>query len=75
MRYYKVICPRGHVGTKRYATITFYFAAENALSAMDKGKRMGGIKHSRMPLSCQEITVDEYRANLTRNAYVAAYAK
>lgn len=75
MRYYKVMCPRGHVGIKRYAIITFYFEAPNALSAMEKGRRMGGVKHSRMPLSCVEITKEEYNLNRKRNAYEAAFAK
>ena len=75
MRYYKVICPLGHMGTKRYALIIFYFEACNILSAMEKGRKMGGVKHSRMPLSCVEITKEEYNLNRERNAYKAAFAK
>lgn len=69
------MCPRGHVGTKQYALITFYFEATNALSAMEKGRKMGGVKHSRMPFSCVEITKEEYDLNRKRNAYEAAFAK
>ena len=58
------MCPRGHVGIKRYAIITFYFEAPNALSAMEKGRKMGGVKHSRIPLSCVEITKEEYELAL-----------
>lgn len=75
MRYYKVMCPRGHVGTKRYATITFYFASPDALTAMERGRRMGGVKHSRMPLSCVEISKEEYDLNRAKNAYETAFAK
>lgn len=75
MKFYKVLCPRGHVGTKRYATITFYFAAQNAWTAMERGRKMGGVKHSRMPLSCVEITQEEYEQNRRRNAYEAAFAR
>ncbi len=75
MKFYKVLCPRGHVGTKRYATITFYFAAQDAWTAMERGRKMGGVKHSRMPLSCVEITQEEYEQNRRRNAYEAAFAR
>lgn len=75
MRYYKVMCPFGHMGTKRYALITFYFEAPNALAAMEQGRKMGGVKHSRMPLSCLEITKEEYNLNHKRNAYEAAFVK
>ena len=75
MKFYKVLCPRGHVGTKRYATITFYFAAQDAWTAMERGRRMGGVKHSRMPLSCVEISQEEYEQNRYRNAYEAAFAR
>lgn len=75
MKFYKVLCPRGHVGTKRYATITFYFAAQDAWTAMERGRKMGGVKHSRMPLSCVEISREEYEQNRYRNAYEAAFAR
>ena len=75
MKFYKVLCPRGHVGTKRYATITFYFAAQDAWTAMERGRKMGGVKHSRMPLSCVEISQEEYEQNRCRNAYEAAFAR
>lgn len=75
MKFYKVLCPRGHVGTKRYATITFYFAAQDAWAAMERGRKMGGVKHSRMPLSCVEISQEEYEQNRRRNAYEAAFAR
>lgn len=75
MKFYKVLCPRGHVGTKRYATITFYFAAQDAWTAMERGRKMGGVKHSRMPLSCVEISQEEYEQNRYRNAYEAAFAR
>lgn len=75
MKFYKVLCPRGHVGTKRYAIITFYFAAQDAWTAMERGRKMGGVKHSRMPLSCVEISQEEYEQNRYRNAYEAAFAR
>lgn len=75
MKFYKVLCPRGHVGTKRYATITFYFAAQDAWTAMERGRKMGGVKHSWMPLSCVEISQEEYEQNRRRNAYEAAFAR
>lgn len=75
MKYYKVLCQRGHVGTKRSNTITFFFEASNLLEAMTKGRNMPGVKHSRLPLECKEITHTEYMQNRNRNAYEAAFAK
>lgn len=72
MRYYKVICERGHVGHGRQAPISFYFAASNALEAMEKGKLQPGIKHTRMPLSCKEVSYKEYVKKMRVSAYIRA---
>lgn len=72
---YKVVCERGHVGTGYSATITFYFLANNLLEAMDRGRSMGGVKHSRLPLSCTEIPYEEYKKGRETNAYLRAGAK
>lgn len=66
---------RGHVGTGNFSQhITFYFAAENMLRAMDLAKRMPGVKHSRMPMG-KEISYEEYCSKRGYNAYQASGAK
>lgn len=60
MRYYKVSCPRGHFGKGRAGDITFAFMADNALAAMDKARRMPGVKHTAMVYKTTEITANEY---------------
>ena len=71
MRYFKVTCPHGHHGNGQYCEITFAISAANMLDAMDKAKRMPGVKHTRMVFCAKEITEQEY------NEYrkVSAYAK
>ena len=72
MKYYRVVCERGHCGNKRSTPITFYFQAPNALEAITMGRRMPGVKHSRFPLECQEIAEDDYKLHITSSAYVRA---
>ena len=71
MRYFLVMCPHGHHGNGQYCEITFAFEARNMLDAMDKAKRMPGVKHTRMILKAQEITHAEY----TEFRKVSAYKK
>lgn len=59
-KYYAVTCHKGHCGRGRSVEITFAFQAGNLLSAMDKAKRMPGVKHTRMIISAKEITSQEY---------------
>lgn len=75
MRYYKVTMPRGHVGIDHEAYITFYFKAKNLISAMDKAKKMGGVKHTKMPLNVTEVDESVYLANINESAYVRAFAR
>lgn len=72
MKYYRVVCERGHCGNKRSTPIAFYFEAPNALAAMEIGKKMPGVKHSRMPLECREVEQAEYAANIGNSAYARA---
>lgn len=69
MKYYSVVCEMGHQGARRQKTCTFYFEANNSCEAMDKGKSMPGVKHSRMPLSIREINEDTYNAGRITSAY------
>lgn len=75
MRYYKITCRRGHVGFGNTAYITFYFAERNAIAAMNRAKRMPGVKHSELPINTTEITHEEFAVNIQKNAYVTCHAK
>lgn len=45
MNYYIVKCKLGHCGTGQYREISFNIKAKNAYDAIDKAKRMPGVKH------------------------------
>lgn len=60
MRYFMIMVPRGHCGNGRYTEISFAIEAANLLAAMDKAKRMPGVKHTRAVLAGHEITRNEY---------------
>lgn len=73
MKYYKVVCVRAHQGVKNHKnTICFYFEARSALEAMNLGKRMPGVKHSRMPLVVEEVDAVTYFEGRKVSAYVYA---
>lgn len=72
MKYYKVVCERAHVGRGRTAYITFYYEAENAPHAMNKAKLQRGTKRSKLPISCAEVSKEEYLDNISTSAYVRA---
>ena len=69
MRYFLITCPRGHCGVGQYTDISFAIAARNLLEAMDKAKRMPGVKHTRAILAGKEITFDEYKKFRSVSAY------
>lgn len=71
MKFYMVICQRGHCGTGHSTEIKFVFKANNAIEAMDKARRMPSVKHTRLAMVTKEITETEY----TEYRQVSAYAK
>ena len=77
MKYYKIICQRGHVGTNHTAYITFYFKARDLLTAVSRAQKMGGVHHSKPPVLCKEVTEAEYKHQLKSgyNAYASCCAK
>lgn len=69
-RYFKFLLIRGHMGSGyTESTITFYETGNNLLEAMDKARRHGGVKHSRIPLNGEEISKAEYEQGMKTNAY------
>lgn len=60
MKYYMVMCSRGHCGSGHSTEIKFAIRAKNLLDAMDKAKRMPSVKHTRAILHGYEINEQEY---------------
>lgn len=76
MKFYKVVVYRGHMGYEHPdTTITFYERANNILEAISKAQKHGGVKHSKPPLSVEEISYQEFQANKNTNAYEKAGCK
>ena len=69
MRYFLITCHRGHCGRGNSNPITFAFEAKNLIEAMDMGKRMPSVKHTRMVMGAKEITFEEYHEFREVNAY------
>lgn len=69
MRFFKVTARRGHCGNGRYIPIVFAFAAKDITDAVDRAKRMPGVKHRQFILSAQEISRSEYVSLRKVSAY------
>lgn len=69
MKYYMIICHRGHCGTGHSTEIKFVFIANNAIEAMDKARRMPSVKHTRLAMIVKEITSIEYNEYRQISAY------
>ena len=69
MKFYVVMCHRGHCGVGHSTEIKFAIAANNLLEACDKAKRMPSVKHTRMAIYGKEITEEEYREYRAISAY------
>lgn len=72
-RYFLITCHRGHCGNGHSSTITFAFEAKNLIDAMDMGKRMPSVKHTRMIMSGKEISEQEYTEYREINAYQRSF--
>ena len=71
MNYYIVKCKLGHSGTGQYREISFNIKAKNVSDAIDKAKRMPGVKHdsSTAILGLKQITEEQYNINRKESAY------
>ena len=69
IRFYKVCTTRGHLGAGRGAEITFYIAAPDVMTAINKAQKMPAVKHSKFAVSAKEITKDEYMEGRKVSAY------
>lgn len=72
-RYFLITCHRGHCGNGHSSAITFAFEAKNLIEAMDMGKRMPSVKHTRMIMAGKEISEQEYIEYRNVNAYQRSF--
>ena len=69
MKFYMVMCHRGHCGVGHSSEIKFAIAANNLLDACDQARRMPSVKHTRMAIYGKEITEAEYNEYRKISAY------
>ena len=69
MKFYMVMCHRGHCGTGHSTEIKFAIAANNLLEACDIARKMPSVKHTRMAIFGKEITETEYNEYRKISAY------
>lgn len=69
MKFYMVMCHRGHCGVGHSTEIKFAIRAKNLLEAMDKARRMPSVKHTRLAIYGKEITEQEYNEYRQVSAY------
>lgn len=69
MKFYMIMCHRGHAGCGHSTEIKFAIRAKNLLEAMDKARRMPSVKHTRMAIYGKEISETEYNEYRQVSAY------
>ena len=69
MKFYMVMCHRGHCGNGHSTEIKFAIRANNLLEACYKAKLMPSVKHTRMAIYGKEITEQEYNEYRQISAY------
>lgn len=69
MKYFMVMCHRGHCGIGHSTEIKFAIKANNLIEACDKARRMPSVKHTRLAIYGKEITEQEYNEYRRISAY------
>lgn len=71
MGYYRIVCPRGHVGRGESAEIVFYMKASNLPSALAAARRMPSVKHHTRKefFTGYEVSKEEYMEARKVSAY------
>ena len=69
MKFYMVMCHRGHCGVGHSTEIKFAIRANNLLEACDKARKMPSVKHTRLAIYGKEITEQEYNEYRQVSAY------
>lgn len=73
MKFYMVMCHRGHCGIGHSTEIKFAIAANNLLEACDIARKMPSVKHTRMAIYGKEITEQEFNEYRQISAYERHY--
>ena len=70
MGFYKVTCPRGHVGNGKETEIAFYFKAKDIMQALSIARKMPSVKHHKaIGFNAIAITPEEYYKKIKVSAY------
>ena len=69
MKFYMVMCHRGHCGNGNSTEIKFAIRAANLLEACDIARKMPSVKHTRIAIYGKEITEAEYNEYRKISAY------
>ena len=69
MKYFIIMCHRGHCGTGHSTEIKFAIKAKNLLDACDIARKMPSVKHTRLAIYGKEITQEEYTEYRQISAY------
>ena len=73
MKFYMIMCHRGHCGNGHSTEIKFAIAAHNLLEACDKARKMPSVKHTRMVVYGKEISEQDYNEYKKISAYERYY--
>lgn len=60
MKYYRVVCTRGHLGAGKGQEIAFAVVAQNTLHACNIARKMPAIKHTKVVCCAKEISEQEF---------------
>ena len=73
MKFYMVMCHRGHCGIGHSTEIKFAITANNLIEACDIARRMPSVKHTRIAIYGKEITEQEFNEYRQISAYERHY--
>ena len=73
MKFYMIMCHRGHCGIGHSTEIKFAIVANNLIEACDIARRMPSVKHTRMAIYGKEITEQEFNEYRQISAYERHY--
>lgn len=70
MPYYRITVQRGHQGSGQYIPITFIFKADDIVEAIEKAKKMPGVKHNKPIIAAEKLCDEGYYGLSIRSAYI-----
>ena len=69
MKYFMIVCHRGHCGCGHSTEIKFAIHAHNLIEACDIARKMPSVKHTRIAIYGKEISKEEYTEYRQISAY------